>query len=63
MAVPLARALGWSVIAVAVLVYVLALAGVLFAAATPPLDVGAVSVLGVGLLFGALALALGRTPA
>lgn len=63
MAVNLAQALGWAVIALGVAIYLGAVGGVLFGGATPPLDVGAVSTLVVCLLFGALALALSRKPA
>ena len=47
--VSLAAGLSWAVIAVAVLLYLAAVAGVLADAATPPLDVGATSVLVTGL--------------
>lgn len=43
-------------------IYLGAVSGALFAEATPPGDVGALTTLGMGLLFGGLGLALGRTP-
>lgn len=61
--VSLTQGLSWAAIAVAVLIYLAAVAGVLADAATPPLDVGATSVLVTGLLFGGLGLALARQPA
>lgn len=63
MAVNLAQALGWAVIVLGVAIYLGAVGGVLFGDATPPLDVGATSVLVVCLLFGALSLAVSRKPA
>lgn len=63
MAVNLAQALGWAVVVLGVAVYLGAVGGVLFGAATPALDIGAVSALVVCLLFGALALAVSRKPA
>ncbi|MHB1262099.1 MAG: hypothetical protein ACYC2H_10340 [Thermoplasmatota archaeon] len=47
------RPLSVFVLAFGVLVYVAAVAGLLFAEATPPTDVGALSLLVVSLLFGA----------
>lgn len=63
MAIPLPQALGWACIVLGVVIYLGAVAGVLFGAATSPLDVGALSALAVCLLFGALALAVSRKPA
>jgi hypothetical protein len=54
------RLLAVACIALGLLVYVGAVAGVLFAESTPPGDVGATATLLTLLLFGVLGLALGR---
>jgi hypothetical protein len=57
-----ARILAIACIALGLLIYVAAVAGLLFAKATPPGDVGALSTLASFLLFGILAFLLDRQP-
>ena len=63
MAVSLARVLGILSLLLAVVFFLGAVAGLFFAASTPFTDPGALSVLVIAGLFGALALVLDRTPA
>ena len=57
------KLLGFTCIALGALVYLGAVAGVFFAESTPPADVGALSWLVVGVLFGLGALGVARLPA
>lgn len=63
MAVSLARGLALLSLLVGAVIYIGAVAGLFFAAATPPADTGALSVLVIAGLFGGLAFLLDRTPA
>lgn len=63
MASSMPKVLGIASIALGAIVYLGAVAGVLFGGSTPPFDVGAVSFLLIGVLFGLGGLALARMPA
>ena len=63
MALPTPKLLGIVCIALGALVYLGAVAGVFFAQATPPADVGALSWLVLGVLFGLGGLGVARLPA
>ena len=63
MASSMPKILGIASLAFGVVVYLGAVAGVFFDGNTPPLDVGAVSFLLMGVLFGLCGLALARMPA